>query len=475
MDTVIITFLVFLFSFIIIGISSALKSRKTTEDYLIASRSVHPWLTSLSSAATNNSGYMFIGLIGFTYMFGLSSIWVQTGWIIGDYVAWKWFYKNIRRKSEEADVHTFPSFLGYKKDKGFNRIVIFVAGIITLVFLSTYAAAQLNAGGKALHVLFEWDYSTGAIIGAVIVVLYCVAGGIRASIWTDAAQAIIMLLSMSLLLAICFIEIGDPIDLYYQLQAIDPKLTNLIPDNLAFGISLHILGWVIAGFGAIGQPHIQIRTMSISSAEEIDRARVIYIGWFTLFSIATVLVGLYSRVILPDIEAFDPELALPALSLKLLPSIFVGLILAGLFSATMSTADSLVLSASAALTQDINPNWEVSRVVTKIGTVTITALVLLFALFAPSSVFELVLINWSVLGSAFGPIVVLRGFGKKINGVVALFMMLISIATVLVWRYALELTNDVYEILPGFIAGFTVYLIGMLIVKSYQRAKYSDS
>lgn len=100
-----------------------------------------------------------------------------------------------------------PSFTGvisnwpgneYKKLKA-------VYGVITLIFLCTYAAAQLKAGSKALHVLLGWDYAIGSILGVAIVLVYCVAGGIRASIWTDAAQSFVMIISMATL---CFLSIS---------------------------------------------------------------------------------------------------------------------------------------------------------------------------------------------------------------------------------------------------------------------------
>ena len=78
------SFLLIMFSFLLVGAYAATRKRSTTEDYLLASRSVSPWLTALSAAATNNSGYMFIGLIGFTYSVGISSMWLMVGWISGD-------------------------------------------------------------------------------------------------------------------------------------------------------------------------------------------------------------------------------------------------------------------------------------------------------------------------------------------------------------------------------------------------------
>lgn len=156
---------------------------------------------ALSAVATNNSGFMFVGLIGATYHAGLSSMWLMVGWISGDYLAWLWCFRPLRERSERMGVASIPSFLG-ATESGRQRATVVTAALITLVFLGTYAGAQLTAGSKALHVLFGWDYTAGTLLGAGIVVAYCFAGGIRASVWTDAAQSAVMLLSMFLLLGV---------------------------------------------------------------------------------------------------------------------------------------------------------------------------------------------------------------------------------------------------------------------------------
>jgi sodium/proline symporter len=73
------SFIICLLFFVAVGLSSAFKSRKTSQDFYLASRSVSPWLVGLSAVATNNSGYMFIGAIGYTYGTGLASIWLMLG------------------------------------------------------------------------------------------------------------------------------------------------------------------------------------------------------------------------------------------------------------------------------------------------------------------------------------------------------------------------------------------------------------
>src|SRR5690606_10269829 len=116
-------------------------------------------------------------------------------------------HKNLRIQSEEQSSLSFGSTISRWKGKDF-RTLRRLGGLITILFLGVYAAAQLNAGSKALHALLGWDYESGAIIGAIIVLLYCFAGGIRASIWTDAAQSFVMIGAMALMFFISIAEIG---------------------------------------------------------------------------------------------------------------------------------------------------------------------------------------------------------------------------------------------------------------------------
>src|SRR5690606_18251216 len=160
--------------------------------------------------------------------------------------------------------------------------------------------------------------------------------------------------------------------------------------------------------------------MSVRSPDEIRRMRSVYFAWFIPFSALAVLAGLYARVILPTLAdstlASVGELALPELSRALLPEAAVGLVLAGLFAATMSTADSQVLACSAAITQDVFPRFDESRRASKVATLVVCALALTVALNANESVFRLVLIAWSALATTLGPVLVVRLFGGYLSG-----------------------------------------------------------
>jgi sodium/proline symporter len=239
-----------------------------------------------------------------------------------------------------------------------------------------------------------------------------------------------------------------------------------MPHGLAFGIGLYVLGFVFAGVATIGQPHILIRFMAIDATESIKKARNIYFLWYTFFSAAALVAGLYARVLLPDLgDGLSPagviaatESALPTLSVKMLPPILIGVMLAGLFSATMSTADSQILSCSAAVTQDVVPRWRKSYVASKIATLAVASVALTIALTASSGVFSLVLIAWSALGATLGPILLVRLAGWPLSGPLALLMMASGLATVIAWGSS-PWSGAIFKALPGMIVPLVIYAI----------------
>ena len=462
---VLISFIIFLLLFVAIGALSALQSSKTSQDYLLAGQSVKPWLTALSAVATNNSGYMFIGQIGFTYMYGLHSAWLMIGWIFGDFISSLFVHKNLRVKTEENKVKSFASAISSWSGEDFKYLRI-IGGIVTILFLGTYAAAQFNAGGKALHVLFGWDYTTGAVIGSVIVLVYCLAGGIRASIWTDAAQSFVMFGAMTLMVFTAVQEVGGFNAFIEALHNVAPGYMNVLPPENGmgpfFGPGLFILGWFMAGVGVIGQPHIMVRFMAMDKPEDLTRTRIYYYGWYTTFAALTIGAALAARLLIPEVSDFDAELALPSLAHILLPEVLVGLVLAGLFAATMSTADSQVLSCTAAITNDVAPNTFKSYRSNKMATVLVTAVALGIVFMGNESVFSLVLIAWSALAAAFGPLLIVYALGQQPSQKLALSMLFGGMAGMLVWRLT-GLNSIMYEVAPGVISGLAIFVIAKLL------------
>ncbi len=442
--------------FLIIGISSIRKKHEDVNDYLTAGCNTPAWIIGLSSVATNNSGYMFIGLVGYTWVAGVSAFWVAFGWLVGDWFVWRSFHRRLREYSEKHPVNTIPALTSQNPALESSPLRI-VSAVLTLLFLSVYAAAQLKAGSKALHVMFDWPVWLGAVLGAVVVVLYSFAGGLRASIWTDVAQSFVMLLGMALLCGVAVMNVGSPYALADRLAQINPALLDWTPDNLAFGTLAFVLGWIAAGLGVVGQPHILVRTIALRHPKDVPKARKVYFAWYVPFALMTVTIGLYARVMLNG-DITDPELTLPTLAQAYLPDVLTGMVLAAIFAATLSTADSMLLSCSAAISQDLIPRFGQSYARTKIGTLGITIVVLMVALIAPANVFALVVFAWSALGGTLGPVIVLRVLNAPLTRPTAAIMMLAGFVTLIGWQ-ALGFSDSLYELLPALVVSFGVYFL----------------
>lgn len=458
---IIASFLCFLLLFVAIGLSSVRYSKQTNQDYLLAGQNVKPWLCGLSAAATCNSGYMFTGMIGFTYNDGLQTIWAIAGWVLGDLFISFFVHKKLRAASGQGGVHTFVGTLSSWEGVSYKNLRI-LSALVAIIFLGTYAAAQLNAGSKALQVLFGWDHYIGAIIGSVIALIYCVAGGIRASIWTDAAQSIVMIVAMAFLFVVGVQGLGGISSVYEKLQVVDPTYMSWFPEERTFGgLSplLFMSGWFFAGIGVIGQPHIMVRFMAVDKAKNIGKVRAWYYVFYGVFCLITLGAGLLAKLFIPETANFDAELALPLLSIELLPAILVGLVLAGIFAATMSTADSLILSCAASLTRDLGINKERNYIISKLGTVIVTALALAIALWGSSGVLDLVVVSWGVMGAGFGPILFVYSLGRRPNEPLAIAMLCSGVSMIFLWRY-LGYSSELLEIFPAIMTALLVYFIG---------------
>ncbi|WP_341327633.1 sodium/proline symporter [Methylotuvimicrobium sp. KM2] len=473
----VLSFSFFLLLFTLIGLASYWQSRGTKQDYYLASGNVKPWLVGLSAVATNNSGYMFIGVIGYTYVTGLAAIWLMIGWIAGDFLASLLVHKRLKAAATITGEVSYAGVLSVWSTGGGQPALQRVIGVISLVFLLAYASAQLVAGSKALHVLFGWPSWAGAVMGGILVTLYCFAGGIRASIWTDAAQSIVMIVAMSVLLMTATQALGGVESTLMQMQAIDGFL-DWFPKSLALpGIAgglLFAISWLFAGLSVIGQPHIMVRFMTLDDTASMNKARLWYYLWYIAFYLAATGVGLLSRIYLVDTEAFDAELALPTMAMELLSPALVGLILAGLFAATMSTADSVVLSCSAALTHDILPHQIENQYLIKGVTIVVTFLALLGALANNHSVFSLVIMAWSGLASAFAPLLLVLCVGMRPTQFASLAAVASGLAVAILWRY-LDLHEKAYEGLAGIVTGLIILCLAELFRHLWNKHKVNVS
>ena len=461
MDIVLIlSFLFFMAIFAGVGMASILVKEDTTDDYLVAGRGMHPALAALSAVSTWNSGYMFIGFIGFTYMMGYSVIWLGIISTIGQVIAWAWLYKFIQQEGEERGVRSLSSLVAEKAGAPEAKL----AAVLSVFFLCIYAAAQLTSGGKALLVMMGWSEVVGILIGFVLVVAYCYAGGIRASIWTDAAQSCVMIVGSVILCWVALGEVGGISGMHDGLESQNPALTNFLPPDLRFGFSMWMFAFLLGGLGVAGQPQVVSRVMTLGSDSDRKQAMIWFFVWQTPFILLMVIAGFASRVLFTE-AGFDAELGLPTLAMETMPAFGVGMILASIFAATMSTADSQVLACTAAITDDIKPEWRNEHKTTKLVTIVVAAFATLISiggLYIPGgdSVFALVVLAVYGLGGIFVPLLIIRWMGYKPDTFHSLVMMGCAFTSVILWSIlGLGGGDGIFPSLPGMGAALIAHFV----------------
>ena len=451
-----------------VGLASIRVKKDTTDDYLVAGRGMHPALAALSAVSTWNSGYMFIGAIGFTYLMGYNVIWLAIASTLGQLVAWMWLYKYIQEEGHKRNVRSLSSLVGDKAGSPEAKL----AAVLSVLFLSIYAAAQLTSGGKALLVMMGWSELVGILIGFVLVVAYCYAGGIRASIWTDAIQSCVMIIGSMILCWIALGEVGGFSGLNSGLESQDTALTNIMPPDLMFGFSLWVFAFLLGGLAVAGQPQVVSRVMTLGSEKDRKQAMIWFFVWQTPFIILMTFVGLASRVLFPKADSFDPELGLPMLAMDTMPAIGIGMILASIFAATMSTADSQVLACTAAITDDIKPEWREDHKTTKKVTLFVAAFataISIGGLYVPGgdSVFKLVVLAVYGLGSIFVPLLIIRWMGYKPDSTHSIVMMSSAFIAVIAWSIlptilgwkSVSGADGLFPSVPGMGAAFAAHFI----------------
>ena len=453
-----IVFLGLLFFIALIGISSSRFNKPTVKNYYLADKSLSPWLSGLSAMATNNSGYMFIGLIGFTYLNGLSSIWLMIGWILGDYLITKKLFPKIITKSFTSKNVTYASIIGSLVK---NKLITKLIAIISFVFLLIYASAQFAASGKTLMAVMNWEFYFGVITGGLIVLVYSLTSGIRASIWTDAAQSIIMFVSMGALVIFSIIELGGVNQALFQLSEIDGFMSPFQSDHtdsIVFNI-FSSLSWIVAGMFVVGQPHIMIRFFAVKNNSDLVQSRAFYYSSYILFYGLAFTVGMLSRLVLDQNIGFDPELALPMMAQVLFNPFMVGLIISGIFAATMSTADSLIINCSGNISQDILGLTKFSKMKITSITLIVALTAIIIALINSGSVFSIVVFSWTILGFLLTPLLIMISLNKSISTKQFVISALLSTTVFYVVNQYTSFDGVYLGIFPFFVSLIYLYLV----------------
>lgn len=450
----------------------AFRRTSNLTDYMLGGRSLGPAVTALSAGAADMSGWLLLGLPGAIYDKGLPEVWIAIGLTTGAYLNWYFVAPRLRVYTQVTnDSITIPSFLENRlKDK--SRLLRIASGIIILVFFTFYVSSGMVAGGKFFLSSFGLDYHLGLIIVSVVVVGYTLFGGFLAVSYTDFVQGLIMFLALILVPAVAVFVTGGIPETVNSIHAVNPDMLSLVKGATLLGV-ISSVAW---GLGYFGQPHIIVRFMAISSVKETKSARRIGISWMILSllgAVATALVGIAYYQQNPGAELVDSETVFIALGQIIFHPFIAGIMLAAVLAAVMSTISSQLIVTSSALIEDlykaIYKTDGTDKQYVFLGRMAVLVVSLIAMVLAwpnNESILKLVSFAWAGFGGAFGPIILLSLYWRKLTAKGALFGMVAGAIVVGVWGNVPALTGTLYEIVPGFIVCLLVtYFVSLATYK----------
>ncbi|GAB6257841.1 MULTISPECIES: sodium/proline symporter PutP [Peribacillus] len=465
---IIISIGIYMAGMLLIGYLAYRKTANLT-DYMLGGRNLGPAVTALSAGASDMSGWLLMGLPGAMYISGLSAGWIVVGLCAGSYLNWLFVAPRLRTYTELAgNSITIPDFLGNRFKDG-SRVLKVVSASVILIFFTFYTSSGMVAGGELFRTAFNLDYRWGIWLTASVVILYTLFGGFLAVSWTDFVQGTIMFIALILVPVVTIVNIGGWDPTFNEIKSINPNLLHVFEGTSTIGI-ISLLAW---GLGYFGQPHIIVRFMAVSSVKELKSARRIGMGWMIFAIVGAMFTGLvgiaYFNLTSSPLGGKNAESVFIILAKELFPSLITGFLLAAILAAVMSTIASQLLVSASALTDDfykqfIRPKASDKELVLvgRFGVLAISAIALLLAFNPSGTILKLVGYAWAGFGAAFGPVILLSLYWKRMTKWGALAGMIVGTATVIVWDM-IDKFAEVYEIIPGFIAGSIAVIVCSLL------------
>ena len=467
----IITFIFYIVAMVCIGLY-AYRATRDFSDYILGGRSLGSFVTALSAGASDMSGWLLMGLPGAIYLSGLSEAWIAIGLIIGAWLNWLFVAGRLRVHTEvQSNALTIPDYFT-NRFHDTKKLLRVSSALIILIFFSIYCASGMVAGARLFETIFGMDYHTALWVSAIATISYVCIGGFLAISWTDTFQAGMMFFALMLTPIFAYLAIGDGQQHVSQLiNEARPHAYNML-SGVSFIAIISATAW---GLGYFGQPHILVRFMAADSVKSIPAARRIGMSWMILCLGGAVGAGFFGIAFFqlhPELAgkvSGNSELVFMELAQILFNPWVAGIIMAGILSAVMSTLSCQLLVCSSTLTEDFyksflrkNASQKELVWVGRLMVLAISVFAIWLASNPESKVLGLVAYAWAGFGAAFGPLIILSLFWKRMTLNGALAGMIVGAVVVIGWKNLFASTG-IYEIIPGFVlATITIIVVSLL-------------
>ncbi|WP_304964594.1 sodium/proline symporter [uncultured Oscillibacter sp.] len=482
------TIILYLCFVIFTGVMIGRRSKKSAEGFYLGGRGIGPLVTAMSAEASDMSSYLLMGIPGLAYLSGVADAsWTAIGLAAGTYLNFLLVAKKLRRYSVKLDAITIPSFISKRYGEK-KPVIMCISALIILIFFVPYVASGLAAIGKLFNSLFGWDYMAAVIIGAIVIISYTSIGGFNAVATMDLIQSVIMTCALAVIVVFGVVQAGGMDAVIAHARTLPGFFSFTETYNAASGAAepygfIRIVSMMAWGLGYFGMPHILVRFMAIRDENELTLSRRIAGTWVVISMGVAVFIGIVGHAVsaagrVPFLEGSATETIIVKLSdllstYGIFPAIVAGCILAGILAATMSTADSQLLAASSAFSENIvqevfgvKLTEKQTMLIARLTVVVIAVIALFLASDPDSNVFQIVSFAWAGFGAAFGPAILCALYWKRSNRFGIMAGLVAGGVMIFVWKFLVRPMGgalDIYELLPAFVVGLAAIVIVSLL------------
>ncbi len=319
--------------------------------FLLAGRSLGPFVGGSTIVATGFSGWGFMGSPGVAYEFGATELLGNFMFAPAMVIAVLFFARYLSRRAEGLGSCTIPEYAAtLHGGGGWGRVVQGVAATITIVLLLVFLTSQIKAVGLLAASWLDFPLEYAATLMIAIIIIYTVLGGLTAVAWTDTLMLMGMLIAAVVISVQIFSDLSVT-ELVAELNAIDPALLN--PETSApygkFKGSVFLVLPYAFMFAAV-LPYMAVRFLAFKPGIKFHRVAM-YVAPFGCILSLIPMVGLYMRVKVPGLEQADQ--AMPVYLNTFLHPFFAGFITLCILFAMKSTANSLLHTVASAASHDL--------------------------------------------------------------------------------------------------------------------------
>ena len=358
----------------------------------------------------------------------------------------------------------FLTMADYLTDRYHSKNMSGVLGVMMLFFLVPMMGAQIIGAGVIVHVFTGLPEWVGVVGMGIIVILYCMSGGMKGAMKTDVIQGSLMIATAVVTFIVSVVMGGGFSNINHTLQSMNEAYLTFPGANGYMPWTYYVSNIVLWSFFTMGQPHLFTKFFAMKDHKTMFKA--ILLGTAGMFFSATLIewAGVNGIASIQNIEKADQ--IIPMILQRGMNPFLASIFIAGIVAAGMSTIDGILVTTTGAVTRDIyqkiinkDATDENVMKLSKVVTVIIGIIVICFGVFQPGSIFEINLFAFS--GMAIFVVPILFGiYWKKATAKGAIASVIVGIISLLLFT----LNPSVKALAMGFHALFPTTIIASIVM-----------